>query len=963
MKRAIPLTLFFLLTMGLAWGLTTYQAPAATPPSTHTMRWVVRAYFDDPLMVNQLAAWKEPWEVHYDQGYLVVDVTPAEHQRLQAAGFRLEIDTQRTGEINVTHEPQEGGGIPGFPCYRTVEETFASAEALAASYSTLATWTDVGDSWEKTQNPALGYDMKVLRLTNAATPGPKPSLLITAAIHAREYTTAELATRFAEYLLANYGVDPDVTWLLDHHQIHLVLHTNPDGRKLAELGELWRKNTDDDDGCTTYPLYGVDLNRNFNFQWGCCGGSSPFSCDETYRGPSAGSEPESQAVMNYMTSIFPDQREPDLNAAAPITATGVYIDLHSYAQEILWPWGFTGTPAPNGAGMQTLARKMGYINGYAPTQSLYTTDGTTKDFVYGELGVAGYTIELGTNFFQDCSSFENTVLPDNLPVLLYAAKASRTPYITPSGPDAVDVALSEAAVAAGQVVTLTATIDDTRFNNSQGTEPTQDIAAAEYYVDTPPWITVTLPISLPLSASDGSFDETVEAVEGIVDTTGLAIGRHTLFVRGQDADGNWGAITAVFLYVVDPAVSPTIEGYVREAETNLPLAATVSAGALFQTDTDPSTGFYQMLVISGTYDLTAEAADHGSQTFTGIQAHNYQTIQQDFSLQPTCAAFEDDVESGNVGWTAQSPWAIVTESSHSPTHSWTDSPGGNYSNNRNVSLTSPIMDLTDFDSVTLTFWQICDTEAGWDYCHVEVSDNGGASWSEIATFDGPHSQWEEVTLNAPTLDNQPDAKIRFRFTSDTSIVDDGWHLDDVTVTGASATCGGEVAPEASFTSTSPDSLGEVTAFSNTSIGTNLSFAWNFGDDSPISNDDNPTHTYAAVGLYTATLTATNSLGSSVFADVVEIEPAAVAPRASFISSSPDWVGATTVFTNTSTGTDLTFIWDFGDGGPISTETHPTHVYAAAGVYTVALTASNSLGSHVFTAQVVIQRQLFLPVIR
>ena len=50
-------------------------------------------------------------------------------------------------------------------------------------------------------------------------------------------TTAEMATRFAEYLVNNYGVDADATWLLDHHEIHLMLHTNPDGRKEAEYVE------------------------------------------------------------------------------------------------------------------------------------------------------------------------------------------------------------------------------------------------------------------------------------------------------------------------------------------------------------------------------------------------------------------------------------------------------------------------------------------------------------------------------------------------------------------------------------------------------------------------------------------------------------------------------------------------------------------------------------------------------
>ena len=69
-------------------------------------------------------------------------------------------------------------GIPGFPCYRTVEETYASAQALAATYPQLAEWIDAGDSWQKTQNSAEGYDLLVLRLTNEQRSGAKPRLFI-----------------------------------------------------------------------------------------------------------------------------------------------------------------------------------------------------------------------------------------------------------------------------------------------------------------------------------------------------------------------------------------------------------------------------------------------------------------------------------------------------------------------------------------------------------------------------------------------------------------------------------------------------------------------------------------------------------------------------------------------------------------------------------------------------------------
>jgi len=510
-------------------------------------------------MVNEVAAWIEPWEVveperpDRDQGYIVVGVNRVEYDRLLQAGFRLEIDERLTARLNQPNVRLVGqtAGIPGYPCYRTVEETLAAAQAIVAAHPHLATWTDIGNTWERTQDPAQGYDINVLRLTNSAVPGPKPKLFVMASVHAREYTPAELATRFAEHCVSQYGLDPDVTWLLDHTEIHLLLQANADGRKKAEAGLSWRKNTDNN-YCADTDQRGVDLNRNFEFRWGCCGGSSGSPCDETYRGPTAASEPETQAIQDYVRALFPDQREDDLDAAAPITATGVFVDLHSYSELVLWPWGSTSAEAPNGSALQTLGRKFAYLNGYEPEQAwaLYPTDGTTDGFAYGELGVAAYTFELGTTFFQNCSAFENTILLDNLPALIYAAKVARTPYVTPAGPDALEVTLSSVGVIPGQTAHLTATIDDARYNNENGNEPVQSIAAAEYYVDVPPWVTTTVPIAYPMGAVDGVYDESVEEVKASIDTTGLSAGRHVVFVRGQDADGHWGAFSAAFVHVV-----------------------------------------------------------------------------------------------------------------------------------------------------------------------------------------------------------------------------------------------------------------------------------------------------------------------------------------------------------------------------------------------------------------------------
>lgn len=516
-------------------------------------RRVVRAYFDDREMVKAAVVWVAPWEVNEEAGYLVAEVGDAEAAALEEIGFRLEVDAERTRRLNRPNVrlPGQTSGIPGYPCYRTVEETYATGAELAANFPDLATWIDVGDSWEKVNDPAAGYDLYVLRLTNGAVSGPKPKLFVMSALHAREYTTAELNTRFGEYLVEHYGVDADATWLLDHHEVHLLLQANPDGRKQAEAGMYWRKNTNEAYCAADSPFRGADLNRNFPFQWGCCGGSSTYQCNETYRGPSAASEPETQAVRDYVRAEFADRRGHALSAAAPITTTGVFLDLHSHGELVLWPWGFTGEPAPNGTALQTLGRKLAYFNDYEPQQAadLYPTDGTTDGFAYGELGVAAFAFEMGTQFFQSCTAFEATVYPDNLAALAYAAKAAQAPYLIPAGPEALEVRVSPAQVMAGEPVTVTARVDDGRFSDRNGVEPVQAVVGATYHLGESPWVTETATLVGSMIPADGSFDQEEEQATVVLDTSGLAPGRHMIYVRGRDADGNWGAVSAAFLEI------------------------------------------------------------------------------------------------------------------------------------------------------------------------------------------------------------------------------------------------------------------------------------------------------------------------------------------------------------------------------------------------------------------------------
>src|SRR4029453_18931549 len=109
---------------------------------------------------------------------------------------------------------------------------------------------------------------------------------------------------------------------------------------------------------------GADLNRNFPFQWACCGGSSASPCSDTYHGAAAASEPEGQAARSYAVALWPSAW---VNGNPPPSDTpGLFLDIHSYGQLVLWPWGSTTTVAPNGIAMQTLGRNLRSFCGTPP---------------------------------------------------------------------------------------------------------------------------------------------------------------------------------------------------------------------------------------------------------------------------------------------------------------------------------------------------------------------------------------------------------------------------------------------------------------------------------------------------------------------------------------------------------------------------------------------------------------------
>lgn len=468
-------------------------------------------------------------------------VTQDQRDELLAAGWDVRPDALQSALLHRSR-------LAAFdPSYRTVEQTEQLLHDLAAQYPGLATLVDYGDSWAKTQpEDAPGYDLLALRITNNAIAGPKPTFFLMAAIHARELTTSELATRFAQLLLESYGVDPDISWMLDEHEVVIVPIVNPDGRKLAEQGFYQRKNLNDTAPGTCVPppnegsQEGVDLNRNSSYAWGTVNSPNLSACSLVYPGPSAASEPETAALQALVSQIYGSRPSPGAGQAAASDSDGLLITLHSYSNLVLWPWGHTSEQAPNAAELARLGQQFAALNGYTPYQSinLYPTSGTTDDWSYATLNIASYTFEVGPTS-EACGGFMppyscldggsgGSFWPRNLPALLYALRVARAPYSQPAGPQ-ISI---DSLVRSGSSLTVTVRLD------GRG----QSLQAAEISLGGSAYRSIA-PIAL--QPSDGTFNDPVEQASATF-VTELGAGTY-LLARGQTVDASWGPPDADWL--------------------------------------------------------------------------------------------------------------------------------------------------------------------------------------------------------------------------------------------------------------------------------------------------------------------------------------------------------------------------------------------------------------------------------
>ncbi|MFN2114767.1 MAG: right-handed parallel beta-helix repeat-containing protein [Anaerolineae bacterium] len=154
---------------------------------------------------------------------------------------------------------------------------------------------------------------------------------------------------------------------------------------------------------------------------------------------------------------------------------------------------------------------------------------------------------------------------------------------------------------------------------------------------------------------------------------------------------------------------------------------------------------------------------------------------------PSGDPFVFDFESGSTGWVPGHPWALIDDPnhSHSKTHAWHDSPGGTYPPDSDLELRAPgPIDLRTVTAPQLTFWHYF--RLANDRAMVEISLDGGETWTELIRFTGTIGQWQSEVVSLEEYAREPRVWLRFRLRSGSSQEDDGWYIDDVSITPGGA---------------------------------------------------------------------------------------------------------------------------------------------------------------------------------
>lgn len=316
------------------------------------------------------------------RGRLLVLATDAELALMNERGWQPEVLMTDTSQVRLFKRGIYGPTLELPAGYHTYEEIRALVDSLAAAHPKLISRFPIG--WT-TQEKREIFAVKISNDVGVAA--NKPVIMFDGCHHADEIMGAEIVTAIMRMLIEGYGVDPQITSWVDAYEFYLVPVVSVDGYHVVthNVDPRWRKNTRDtnENGVLYEYPEGVDVNRNYDFNW-ARGGTSDSS-SVRYRGEYPFSEAENRAMRSLVERIRPT----------------LSISYHSQGEVIYYPWVWGTRHAPDDELLTQIARGLA---GSIPTMEGDTTYvaeygagmvGQSYPWLYGRYGDFDFIVETG----------------------------------------------------------------------------------------------------------------------------------------------------------------------------------------------------------------------------------------------------------------------------------------------------------------------------------------------------------------------------------------------------------------------------------------------------------------------------------------------------------------------------------------------------------------------------------------
>ncbi len=363
-------------------------------------RFIINDFSADEIQLIAKAGFDYKVEIEDVQAYY-------SNQNRVEAGERGFGDCEKT-ILKYTHTKPKNFKLGTMGGFYTYKELWEEMDLMRAKYPNLISTYQGIDTIKSHE----GRPIRWLRISDNPNKeeATESKILYTALHHAREPLGLSQLVYYMWYVLENYDKSLEIKQLVDNTEMYFIPMINPDGYVHNETiapdgGGMWRKNRRKNSNGTM----GVDLNRNYGHEWGFNNqGSSPNAASDTYRGPSAFSEPETRAVK-----FFSEQHK-----------FKVALNYHAFGNLLIYPWGYNDSLAH--PGFRDLGALFASENNYKAGTGVetvgYNVNGDSDDWMWGAAQIFALTPEISTLGFWPTINQITPVCSDVLSMNIYAGQ-------------------------------------------------------------------------------------------------------------------------------------------------------------------------------------------------------------------------------------------------------------------------------------------------------------------------------------------------------------------------------------------------------------------------------------------------------------------------------------------------------------------------------------------------------------